>query len=150
MIPAIPPITIGVAYFISKFNFSKLLIFLIVISALPFTFFYGIFFKPLPYRPDTYYANRTISDTFYLDVVKKVNSLAKPNSNVYLLPQTGYPIFSLRKDLHWNYYEPEKSDLFVVSDPSLLPTNVYFSHVEFLSGFEDGETISRFVVVKAN
>lgn len=148
LIIAIPPILLGVAFMLRKLNTSRWLFFVFMLSILPFTFFYGLFLVPLPYRPATYYANRTVGDTFYLNVIKRVNYLAKPNSNVFLLPQNEYPIFSLRKDLSWNYYEPQKSDVFVVSNPELLPKNANFSYIESMSGFEDGKVLSRYIFIK--
>lgn len=150
LLPALPPIALSTGYFITSLKLRSITIFLLL-SILPFTFWYGMFLKPLPYRPDTYYANRTLRDTFYLDIINRVNELAPVNGNVFLLPQARYPIYALRSDVTWSYYDLNKANVFVVSDAaqiSELKGNLSF--IESREAVEDGEVLIRYIFVRNN
>jgi len=151
LLPVTPPIVISMSYFLHQI-FKKKSLFIVtvlIIMVLPFTRLYGLYLKSLPYYKGDSIWTRTIGDSFYLDTIKNVNDLAPRNGKVFLLPQSNYPLFSLRSDLSWTYSDIEDSDVFVVSSPELIESvETKIVLIGETSRYQDDENLIRYIFAK--
>lgn len=151
-IPLAPPVIIGTAYFISRLKkkSANLAVMAVVLVSLPFLISYGLYFARLPYKNFPIHHNRKINETFYQDIVKRVNVITPPNGKVYFLPQVNYPLFALREDISWAYYgDLNTFDIFVVADKnSIIEVASKVVLIEDRSGYQDGVFISRKIFKK--
>lgn len=144
----LPPIMLGAAYFINKLErklFAVSVVF-IVLTCLPFLIFYGIYIRRMPYKDFPVTHNRQLNETFYQDVIAKVNHVTPRNARVFILPQTIYPLFSIRDDISWSYNQKEKADVYVVSSPELVnDLKKDLKLITVMSASQDGQLLTRYI-----
>lgn len=144
-LPILPPLMLLTADALTRMRKSRLgwqLSAGVLIATLPFTFWYGLRYKKLPYIRPSHFYNRTINDNFYKTVVERVNLLTPQRAKVLFLPQQDYPYFALRPDISWSYYGDESDfDVFVLGEQTQIPDEVAL--VETLVAVEDEQTLLR-------
>lgn len=152
IISALVPIIISVSYVISqiKGRLFILAVFTLVLFILPYTFFWGLRLKPLPYYSENYEFNRTIKDNYFSRVILKINTYTAEGLRVYLLPQSDYPIINLREDISWSYVgDINDYDVFVIDDPTLIKAvSDKVVLLEVISGRQDGKSLTRYIFKK--
>lgn len=142
----LPPFYLMAVKYLSglkKELFAGLLV-IMLIEILARDYNYGYYQKKLPYRREGSPYNRLLRNHVYGDVVTYSNNNLEKKANVFLLPQTDYPLFALRKDLTWSYYgNVANFDYAIVEDESLLQNIADKNKLKTFTGNQDGITIHR-------
>lgn len=149
ILPAIPPILLTTSYFLNSLNksFKVAIILIVVLSSFLYSFWFGLRIKPVSYLELNYPYNKTIQDTFYQKVIKKVNQISKKNSNVFILPQESYPLFMLRDDLGWSYHgDLNDFSVFVVNDSQLVRAiSENLIQIDHISQNRNGQILNAYI-----
>ena len=149
LLPLLPPLIMSFVLGLEKFkkNIRIFIFIFVIISVLPFTYWYGLRAKSVTYYEKANSFNRTIKDDFYQTVLKEVNKISPNKAKVYLLPTHEYPYFILRSDLSWGYSgDPYQYDVLVVDDKIALNlAKDKIIPIKKLTGDQDGEKMVRLI-----
>lgn len=148
-LPFVPALLLSISYILAKISikYFRVVLALVLLSMIPFTLFYGLYLVRIPQGNKW---SRILSDANYQNVILLVNKTAPLKGKVYLMPQSGYPHFMLRSDIHWSYYEkPEVYDVLVVDQTIRNSIDKNLFHLAYtFDTLQDGQKFQRYIFVK--
>jgi 4-amino-4-deoxy-L-arabinose transferase-like glycosyltransferase len=153
-VPLISPLVLGVSYFVNNLDrkTANIVVLSVLVFMIPFVFLFGWRMRSLPYKNFPATNNRVITETFYQDVIKKVNEITPKGGRVFFLPQIYYPLYALRTDISWSYYgDLSTFDVYVVESENLLRDAANkIELVENKVSFQDDTLLDRKIYRRIN
>ena len=146
-LPMIPPFLFITVRTILLCNprYFRICIIALAVIALPYTYMYGLYIKPLPFRKSILF-NRTQKDVFYQNIILMINCLTPMGGKIYIESYSEIPIFMLRRDIQITN-DKSVSDVAVVDG---IEADVSDTHILYktASAIQNGVVVMRYIYKK--